>query len=82
VALAPNLELELTANYSHRIIDFRDTRRWSYDWFGPNFLARRGLRARFREDRGSTLYRVDTDGTVTQILDNPSGTDVQYIGRL
>ena len=37
---------------------------------------------RFREDRGSTLYRVDTDGTVTQILDNPSGTDVQYLGRL
>jgi hypothetical protein len=36
----------------------------------------------FRDDRGSTLYRVDLDGTVTQVLDNPTGTNVQYIGRL
>jgi uncharacterized protein DUF4374 len=37
---------------------------------------------RFRDDRGSTLYRMNADGSVTQILDNPSGTNVQYIGRL
>jgi hypothetical protein len=36
----------------------------------------------FRDDRGSTLHRVDADGTVTKVLDNPTGTNVQYLGRL
>jgi hypothetical protein len=37
---------------------------------------------RFRDDRGSTLHRIDADGHSTQVLDNPSGVNVQYIGRL
>jgi len=53
VALAPNLELELTANYSHRIIDFRDTSRWSYDWFGKRVHEQdqAGETAEIRSDR-------------------------------
>jgi hypothetical protein len=35
----------------------------------------------FREDKGSTLYRVDTDGKVTKVLENPSAANVQYLGR-
>jgi len=36
----------------------------------------------FREDRGSSLHRVDTDGTVTEVLALPSAANVQFIGRL
>jgi hypothetical protein len=36
----------------------------------------------YRDDRGSDLNRVDPDGTVTPVLNNGSGTDVQFIGRL
>ncbi|MET0385579.1 MAG: DUF4374 domain-containing protein [Polyangiales bacterium] len=36
----------------------------------------------YRQDGGSSLHRVDPDGTVTQVLESPSGTDVQYLGRL
>ena len=34
VSLSRKLNLELTANYSHRIIEFRDVSEWSYDWLG------------------------------------------------
>jgi vitamin B12 transporter len=53
VALARNLELEVTANYSHRIIDFRDTSHWSYDWFGRRVHEqdRAGETAEVRSDR-------------------------------
>lgn len=37
---------------------------------------------RFRDDRGSTLHRVNPDGTTEQVLDLPSGVNVQYISRL
>jgi hypothetical protein len=36
----------------------------------------------FRSDRGSSLYRVNQDGTAEQVLDNPEGVNIQYIGRL
>jgi hypothetical protein len=36
----------------------------------------------YREDGGTSLYRVDIDGTVTPVLDSGRGTDVQYLGRL
>lgn len=34
VPLARNVELELTGNYSHRVLDFVDKSRWVYDWYG------------------------------------------------
>jgi hypothetical protein len=36
----------------------------------------------YREDGGSSLHRVDTDGSVTEVLESGEGTDVQYLGRL
>jgi hypothetical protein len=36
----------------------------------------------YRDDAGSDLNRVDPDGTVSPVLNNSSGTDVQFIGRL
>jgi hypothetical protein len=36
----------------------------------------------FREDKGTDLYRVDPDGTVEKVLESPSSTNVQFIGRL
>jgi hypothetical protein len=36
----------------------------------------------YRDDLGSDLNRVDPDGSVTEVLNNGSGTDVQFIGRL
>jgi hypothetical protein len=36
----------------------------------------------FREDHGSTLHRVEADGKVEQVLDNPGSTNVQFLGRL
>jgi hypothetical protein len=36
----------------------------------------------YREDGGSTVSRVDPDGSVTEVLRNGAGTDVQYLGRL
>jgi hypothetical protein len=36
----------------------------------------------FRDDRGSTVHRIETDGTVTQVLSNPDHVSAQYIGRL
>jgi hypothetical protein len=35
-----------------------------------------------RDDRGAVLHRVDTDGTVTDVLNLPSAATVQFIGRL
>jgi hypothetical protein len=36
----------------------------------------------FREDKGSDLHRIDPDAKVTKVLENSSGTNVQFIGRL
>jgi hypothetical protein len=36
----------------------------------------------YRDDGGSSLHRVDPDGSVTQVLESGEGTDVQYLGRL
>jgi hypothetical protein len=36
----------------------------------------------YRDDTGSDLLRVEPDGSVAWVLSNPSGTDVQYIGRV
>ncbi len=36
----------------------------------------------FRADRGSTLHRVEVNGTVTQVLNNPANANVQFLGRL
>jgi hypothetical protein len=36
----------------------------------------------FRDDRGSDLYRVTTDGDVEKVLENPGSTNVQFLGRL
>jgi hypothetical protein len=36
----------------------------------------------YAEDGGATVYRVDTDGTATEVLGAEPGTDVQYLGRL
>jgi hypothetical protein len=36
----------------------------------------------FREDRGSDLYRVGTDGKVEKVLASPGSTNVQFLGRL
>lgn len=36
----------------------------------------------YREDGGSELHNVATDGTVTRVLSNDAGVDVQYIARL
>jgi hypothetical protein len=36
----------------------------------------------YRDDMGSDLLRVDTDGTVTRVLSNAASTDVQYLGRV
>jgi len=36
----------------------------------------------YRDDGGTVLYRVEPDATVAQVLENPSGVDVQYLGRL
>jgi hypothetical protein len=36
----------------------------------------------FREDKGTDLYRVDPDGKVEKVLESPSSTNVQFIGRL
>jgi hypothetical protein len=36
----------------------------------------------YRDDEGSDLKRVDTDGSVTTVLSNGRGTDVQYVGRV
>lgn len=44
VALASDVSLAVLANYSHRIIDFRDVSMWRYDWLGRRVtdLARSG----------------------------------------
>ena len=36
----------------------------------------------FREDKGSDVHRIDPDGSVTEVLHNASGTNVQFVGRL
>ena len=36
----------------------------------------------YQEDGSTSLYRVDTTGAVTRVLDSGRGTDVQYLGRL
>lgn len=36
----------------------------------------------YREDNGSDLHRVATDGTVTRVLSNDASIDVQYVARL
>lgn len=36
----------------------------------------------YDQDGGADVYRVDPDGTVTQVLGSEPGTDVQYLGRL
>jgi hypothetical protein len=36
----------------------------------------------YDEQGGSTLYRVDVDGSATEVLVPGEGTDVQYLGRL
>jgi hypothetical protein len=36
----------------------------------------------YRDDEGSDLKRVDGDGSVTTVLSNGRGTDVQYLGRV
>jgi hypothetical protein len=36
----------------------------------------------YRDDQGSDLSRVEPDGSVVRVLSNPSGTDVQYLGRI
>lgn len=36
----------------------------------------------YREDKGSDVHRVDTDGKVTRVLENGPSTDVQYLGRV
>lgn len=41
VALHRDLELELTANYAHRIIEFRDVGEWRYDWLGARVASLR-----------------------------------------
>jgi vitamin B12 transporter len=38
VALSTSVGLELTANYSHRIIDYRDASIYHYDWLGHREL--------------------------------------------
>jgi hypothetical protein len=36
----------------------------------------------YRKDEGSDLFRVDVDGSVTRVLSNVAGADVQYMGRI
>ena len=36
----------------------------------------------YRDDKGTDLHRVDTDGKVTDVLKSPSSANVQYLGRL
>ena len=36
----------------------------------------------YRDNMGSDVHRVDTDGTVTRVIENGPSTDVQYLGRL
>jgi len=36
----------------------------------------------FRDDRGSDLYRVKTDGSTSKVLASPGSTNVQFLGRL
>jgi hypothetical protein len=36
----------------------------------------------FREDKGTDLYRVSTDGKTTMVLSSPGSTNVQFLGRL
>lgn len=36
----------------------------------------------YRDDKGTDLHRIDPDGKVTKVLENPSSTNVQFIGRL
>jgi len=36
----------------------------------------------YRDDTGSDLHRVDLDGSVTRVLTNPVGADVQYLGHV
>ncbi len=36
----------------------------------------------YRDDAGSDLHHVGTDGTATPVLANGSSTDVQYLGRI
>jgi hypothetical protein len=40
------------------------------------------MAALYQEDGSTSLYRVDTTGAVTRVLDSGRGTDVQYLGRL
>jgi TonB family protein len=41
VALHRAVDLELVANYAHRIIDYEDQGRWVYDWNGQRIRERR-----------------------------------------
>jgi hypothetical protein len=36
----------------------------------------------YRDDNGSGLNRVDPDGTVSEVLINPAGTDIQFLSEL
>ena len=36
----------------------------------------------YRKDGGTALYHVDTDASVTEVLETGEATDVQYLGRL
>jgi vitamin B12 transporter len=41
VSLTPSIDLEVIANYAHRIIHFVDASPWVYDWFGHRIRERR-----------------------------------------
>ena len=45
-------------------------------------LDQRNYVQTFREDKGTNLHRVDPDGSVREVLESPSSTKVEFIGRL
>jgi vitamin B12 transporter len=58
VAVSSKVGLELTANYSHRIIDYRDASEWVYDWFGERILKRNTPGEVLNHPSDSTLWQT------------------------
>jgi outer membrane receptor protein involved in Fe transport len=62
VALSSAVRLEITANYSHRIIGFHDASEWEYDWYGQRVFQKT---SRGEVSSSPTLPR-GTDSTIWQ----------------